>query len=293
MTEKDPKELLREVRKLEIKARRISEQHFSGDYRSAFRGSGLSFSEVRPYQYGDEVRNIDWNVTARTGEAHVKIFEEERESSVLIIFDNTASMFFGGKAATKREKAMELAATLAYSAFASNDRLGLFLFDATGYQLVPPGKGKTRLFKILKTLIENDQINKGTANLEASVGELIGMNIHSNICFFISDFQSEMHDSLVKLLSLKYDLTGLYLEDAFEREAVFPFYLNAVDVESESEISLSFFHKKGREKWALDAEERWKKNRDLFRSVGADLLHIDTAKSFVPILLNYFKRRGK
>ncbi|TVR82884.1 MAG: DUF58 domain-containing protein [Saprospirales bacterium] len=293
MAKKDPKELLREVRKLEIRARRISEQHFSGDYRSAFRGSGLSFSEVRPYQYGDEVRNIDWNVTARTGEAHVKIFEEERESSVLLIVDNTASMFFGGKNSSKREKAIELAATIAYSAFASNDRIGLFLFDASGHQLVPPGKGKTRLFKILKTLIENDRILKGSTDLQTSVSELVSMNIRSNICFFISDFQSENYHRLIKLLSLKYDLTGLYIEDAFEREAQVPFFLNAIDVESDNSYTLPFFSSMARNKWRTAAEERWKRNRDLFRSAGAEVLYIDTAKSFVPILLNYFKMRGK
>jgi uncharacterized protein (DUF58 family) len=289
MSKERTKEILREVRRIEIKARRISDQYFTGEYQSAFRGSGLSFAEVRPYQYGDEVRSIDWNVTARTGEPYIKVFEEERESSVLLVFDNSASMFFGSGDKDKRLFAVEMAATIAYSAIAVNDKVGLLIFDANGHKLVPPARGRSQLFRLVSALVEAGQPVPGRTPLAEVLKNLMNMRIQSNVCFIISDFQTDDYRKPVKSMALKYDLTGMYIEDP--AEVFFPVFgrFFARDLETGREFILN--RTSGVEPGAVNVEDSYSRHAAVFRSSGAELLRFNTQQSFVPVLMEFFKRR--
>ena len=287
------KQLLSAARKLEIKARRLCVQHFIGDFRSAFRGSGLSFAEVRPYQYGDEVRNIDWNVTARTGQAHVKIFEEERESSMVIVFDNSASMFYGNRNSSKKELAMEIAAVIAFSAITANDRIGLLVFDSDNIQFIPPSKGKNQLTHILSTLIKANKPAKGKTRISDALEYLLKRKVSAENCFIISDFQSEDFSDALKTASIKYDLTGIMVEET--SEMIFPIkgYIQFEDLETGEHRFLNQLFSSGQKQFAEAANQRYGECKVLFQRTGSELLKLETGKPYIPILKSFFKKRMK
>lgn len=291
MQETKVKDLLREVKKLEIKGRKMSEQFFSGDYKSAFRGSGLSFAEVRPYQYGDEVRNIDWNVTARTGEPHIKVFEEERESSVLLIVDNSASMHFGSKGLNKRKLALELLATIGYSAIAANDKAGLLLFDADNYTLIPPAKGKNQLLRILSTSVKQNEPKKGTTDVSAVLKYLLKTRTRADNCFLISDYMTTDFSKELKQVALKYDITGIWIEDSAEREFPVKGFFQMIDPETGQYFNLDNNFFKNRSKWKTDFDRRWLATKSKFQKAGAQLIKLEVGKPFSPTLKQYFKSR--
>nr|MBS0038006.1 DUF58 domain-containing protein [Saprospiraceae bacterium] len=293
MEQGEVKDLLKKVRKLEIKVRRISEQHFIGDYKSAFKGSGLSFAEVRPYQYGDEVRNIDWNVTARTGSAYVKMFEEEREASVLLILDNSASMFFGSQNSAKRELATELAAVLAFSAVSSNDKIGLLMFDTNDITFIPPKKGRNQLLHILSAMMKADQPRMGQTDLGGILTYLMETKTKSNICFLISDFQSFDFSVQLKPVALKYDLVGIWVEDPAEKKFPVKGLVQLSDLETGYRTFYGNLFSKNKATLELEQKKHWEETKDLFHSSGADFLRFEVGKPYVPALQNYFKRRKK
>jgi uncharacterized protein (DUF58 family) len=284
-------QLLATVRKLEIKARRISHQHFIGDYRSAFRGSGLSFAEVRPYQYGDEVRNIDWNVTARTGQAHVKIFEEERESTVVLVFDNSASMFYGGKKASKRQLAMEVTAVLAFSALTSNDKVGLLLLNPDDITFIPPGKGNNQLTHILSTLVKGGEPGSGETQIGDALEYLIRRNLSAESCFIISDFQSTDFSDALKRAAIKYDLTGIVIEDSSEKRFPIKGFIQLSDLETGASNFLNQLSFASQGQLNKIADQRFEQYKSLFQKTGSDLLRLETGQPYIPILKTFFKKR--
>ena len=182
-------ELLKKVRKIEIKTKGLSRHIFSGEYHSAFKGRGMSFSEVRDYQYGDDVRNIDWNVTARTGSPHVKIFEEERELTVMLMVDISQSSFFGTTKQMKNELLTELSAVLAFSAINNNDKVGLLLFSDEIEKFIPPKKGKQHILRIIRELIDFEPKGKGT-NIGTALQYLNNVIKKRRICFLICKVNS-------------------------------------------------------------------------------------------------------
>ncbi len=213
----DTKELLKKVRKIEIKTRRLSDNVFGGEYHSTFKGRGMTFSEVRQYQYGDDVRNIDWNVTARYSEPYIKVFEEERELTLMLMADISGSEFFGTDAQFKNEIIIEIAATLAFSALQNNDKVGIILFTDQIEMFIPPKKGKSHVLRIIRELIEFKPKSKKT-NIAAALKFLSSVIKKSAIVFILSDFMDDDYEKTVKIAAKKHDLTGIRVYDKRDEE---------------------------------------------------------------------------
>ena len=222
----DTKELLKKVRKIEIKTKRLSDHIFGGEYQSTFKGRGMAFSEVRQYQYGDDVRAIDWNVTARNNDTFIKVFEEERELTMMLIIDISGSNFFGSKSIFKNEYVTELAATLAFSATKNNDKVGLILFSDNVELYIPPKKGKSHVLRIIRELLEFKSKSKKT---DINVPLKFVSNILKNrsIAFIISDFISKDYSNSLKIFSSKHDVTGIRIYD--QTEVIIP-NLGVIDI---------------------------------------------------------------
>jgi len=213
----DTKELLKKVRKIEIKTRRLSDHIFGGEYHSTFKGRGMTFSEVRQYQYGDDVRNIDWNVTARYNEPYIKVFEEERELTMMLMVDISGSELFGTESQFKNEIITEIAATLAFSATQNNDKIGLILFSDDVELYIPPKKGRSHVLRIIRELIEFEGKSKQT-NIVEALKFLSNVMKKKAIVFVLSDFISEDYQHTLKIVSGKHDVTGIRVYDKREQE---------------------------------------------------------------------------
>ena len=213
----ETKELLKKVRKIEIKTRRLSENLFGGEYQSTFKGRGMTFSEVRKYEFGDDVRSIDWNVTARYNEPFIKIFEEERELTMMLVVDISASEFFGTSTKFKRELITEISATLSFSALQNNDKVGVILFSDQIELFIPPKKGKSHILRIIRELIEFKPKSKKT-NLSVALEFFSNVISKKSIAFILSDFVSQDYNKSLSVASKKHDITGIRIFDKFEEE---------------------------------------------------------------------------
>ena len=227
----DTKELLKKVRKIEIKSRRLSDNLFGGEYLSTFKGRGMTFSEVRKYEFGDDIRSIDWNVTARYNSPFIKIFEEERELTVMLLVDVSGSELFATKNKLKKEIITEIAATLAFSALKNNDKVGAILFSDKVELFVPPNKGKSHILRIIRELIEFTP-NSIKTNIDSSLWFLLNVIQKKAIVFMLSDFIDEKYDKSLKLASKKFDLTGIRVYDIKETEIPKIGIVPIVDAES-------------------------------------------------------------
>jgi uncharacterized protein (DUF58 family) len=286
----ETKELLQKVRKIEIKTKGLSKQIFSGEYHSAFKGKGMSFSEVRAYQYGDDVRNIDWNVTARTGEAHVKIFEEERELTVMLMIDLSGSAFFGTKNAFKSDMMLEIAAVLAFSAINNNDKVGAIIFSDRIEKFIPPKKGKQHILYIIRELIHLKPVGKGT-DIGLALRYFTNVIKRRSIGFLISDFMDQEYQTPLKVASKKHDLVGIRLFDPMEESLPYAGILPIIDNETGKkgwiDTSAALVHKIYREEVIkkLNYLER------VFRSSKADLVTIPTNGDYIKLLMDFFQKR--
>jgi len=213
----DTKELLKKVRKIEIKTRRLSDHIFGGEYHSTFKGRGMTFSEVRQYQFGDDVRNIDWNVTARYNEPFVKVFEEERELTMMLVADVSGSEFFGTDQQLKSEIVTEIAATLAFSALQNNDKIGLILFSDGIELYIPPKKGKSHVLRIIRELLEFKPKSKKT-DVAQALKFLSGVMKKKAIVFVLSDFIADDYQDTMKIAAKRHDITGIRIYDQREEE---------------------------------------------------------------------------
>ena len=211
----DTKELLKKVRKIEIKTRRLSDHIFGGEYHSTFKGRGMTFSEVRQYQFGDDVRNIDWNVTARYNEPFIKVFEEERELTMMLLADVSGSEFFGTDKQFKNEIVTEIAATLAFSAMQNNDKIGLILFTDEIELFIPPKKGKSHVLRIIRELLEFTPKSKNT-DIAQAVKFLSNVMKKKAIVFVLSDFMANDYEQTMKIAANKHDITGIRIYDQHE-----------------------------------------------------------------------------
>jgi len=210
-------ELLKKVRKIEIRSRGLTRQIFAGEYHSAFRGRGMAFSEVREYQFGDDIRNIDWNVTARLGHPYVKIFEEERELTVMLLVDVSRSGDFGTAASTKRELMTEIAAVLAYSVIANNDKVGLMLFSDRVEKYIPPKKGRAHMLRIIREMLSYEPSGSGTS-LSEPLRYLTNVIRKRCTAFILSDFMAPPFTESLRIASGKHDVVALRISDRRERE---------------------------------------------------------------------------
>ena len=286
----DTKELLKKVRKIEIKTKRLSDHIFGGEYQSTFKGRGMAFSEVRQYQYGDDVRAIDWNVTARNNDTFIKVFEEERELTMMLIIDISGSNFFGSKSIFKNEYVTELAATLAFSATKNNDKVGLILFSDNVELYIPPKKGKSHVLRIIRELLEFKSKSKKT---DINVPLKFVSNILKNrsIAFIISDFISKDYSNSLKIFSSKHDVTGIRIYD--QTEIIIP-NLGVIDIndnETGQRLTVNTGSKRVRKKYAEYYNSKRMEFTENFKMSGSGIIECNTQDDYQKKLLKYFKSR--
>lgn len=288
----DTKELLKKVRKIEIKTRRLSDHVFGGEYHSTFKGRGMTFSEVRQYQYGDDVRNIDWNVTARYNEPHVKIFEEERELTMMLLVDVSRSKEFGTYQQFKSDFVTEIAATLAFSATQNNDKIGLILFSDTIELFIPPKKGRSHVLRIIRELLEFQPKNTKT-NIAEALKFLSNILKKKAIVFILSDFMdSSEYSQTLKIASSKHDITGIRIYDKNEIEIPNLGLVQMIDQESGENRLINTNSKRVRDLFAKNQRTTINYFKDSFKKSGAGSLDCRLDESYAKKLLGYFKQRG-
>jgi uncharacterized protein (DUF58 family) len=286
----DTKELLKKVRKIEIKTKRLSNHIFSGEYHSSFKGRGMTFSEVRQYQYGDDIRNIDWNVTARYNEAHVKVFEEERELTMVLMVDISGSESFGSKNQFKKDIVTEIAATMAFSATQNNDKIGLILFSDTVELYIPPKKGRSHVLRIIRELIEFEPKSHKT-DIAQALKFLSGTQKKKAIIFMISDFMSEAYEHTLKIASKKHDITGVRVYDIREEKIPNLGMVHMLDAETGKTQLVDTSSKTVRLNYEKYYQDRLNYFKDTFRKSGAGIVNTRVDENYVTKLLGYFKSR--
>ena len=285
-------ELLKKVRKIEIKTKGLSRHIFSGEYHSAFKGRGMSFSEVRDYQYGDDVRNIDWNVTARTGDPHVKIFEEERELTVMLVIDVSQSSFFGTVKQMKNEILTEICAVLAFSAINNNDKVGVLFFSNKIEKFIPPKKGKQHILRIIRELLNLEPEGKGT-NIGMALEYLNNLIKKRSIAFLLSDFMNTGYEDPLRIASRRHDIVGIHLYDPRESELPSVGLIRAVDGETGLMHWVDTSSATVRAKYKKWFDDNYDYFQKIFRKSGTDSVSICTDESYVNALLKFFKKRSK
>ena len=290
----------KKLRRIEIKTRKLSNQIFSGTYHSAFKGRGISFSEVREYQYGDDVRAIDWNVTARNRKPFIKVFEEERELTVMLLIDVSQSSFFGTQNEFKNHIIAEICGVIAFSAITNNDKVGVLFFSDTIEKFIPPKKGKTHILRIISEIYDFHPQHTGT-NIVEALRYFNNMVKKKSIAFLVSDFLNPNSEAesfkkdFKKSLSVvgkKHDLIGLHIYD--EREAIMPDIglTKLIDSETGKEFWIDTSDKKLRERYAKTFHENVRSTKDLFGKGGAQLESIKTEDNYAISLMNMFKKRA-
>ena len=287
----ETKDLLKKVRKIEIKTRRLTNNIFGGEYHSAFKGRGMTFSEVRNYQFGDDIRTIDWNVTARYNEPFVKVFEEERELTLMLLVDVSGSEFFGTDNVLKKNIVTEISATLAFSALQNNDKVGLILFSDEVELYIPPSKGKTHVLRIIRELIEFKPKSKKT-DISEALQFLIGVIKKKSIAFILSDFISENYEKTLKICAKKHDLTGIRIFDKMEESIPNMGIISMFDQETEEVKMIDTSSHSLIKKYELFNKVNSKRFNQVFSKHGAGTLNCRTDESYVKKLLSYFKTRG-
>lgn len=286
----DTKELLKKVRKIEIKTRRLSDHIFGGEYHSTFKGRGMTFSEVRQYQFGDDVRNIDWNVTARYNEPFVKVFEEERELTMMLMVDVSGSKLFGTLERFKIDLITEIAATLAFSATQNNDKIGLILFTDTIELYIPPKKGRSHVLRIIRELIEFKPKSKLT-DIKQAFKFLSNVRKKKAIVFVLSDFIANNYQSTLKITAKKHDLTGIRVYDKHEETIPNLGMVQMLDEETNESILVNTSSKKVRNNYTSFYREKVKFFKENFAKSGAGVIDCRVDESYVRKLLGYFKTR--
>jgi len=287
----DTKELLKKVRKIEIKTRRLSDHIFGGEYHSTFKGRGMTFSEVRQYQFGDDVRSIDWNVTARYNEPFVKVFEEERELTMMLMVDISGSELFGTEQQFKNEVVTEIAATLAFSATQNNDKIGLILFSDQVELFIPPKKGRSHVLRIIRELIEFTPESKQT-NIAEALKFLTNVMKKKAIVFMLSDFIADDYERTMKIVSGKHDVTGIRVYDKHEENIPNLGVVQMQDEETGEMLLVNTTSKKVRQNYAKFYKTKVDYYKNAFSRSGAGTIDCRVDESYVKKLLGYFKRRG-
>jgi uncharacterized protein (DUF58 family) len=287
-------DLLKRVRGIEIRTRRTVSEAFAGQFRSAFRGRGMEFEEVRPYQVGDDVRSIDWNVSARAGTPHVKLFREERELLVFLAVDLSASLDFGTRGGLKRDTAAEIAATVALSANRSNDKTGLLLFTDRIEKVVPPRKGSRHVLGIVRDCLSFRPEGRGT-DLALALGEMNRLLRRRAVVFVLSDFLPGVRGGdwrrPMALLRQRHDVIPVAVRDAFEREVPRVGFLDTVDAESGSRTSIDTFSAAGRRRYRELAEARERSLDEGFRRLKLDAVRLESGQDPARPLETFFRRR--
>jgi uncharacterized protein (DUF58 family) len=286
----DTAELLKKVRKIEIKTRGLSRQIFSGEYHSAFKGRGMAFSEVREYIPGDDVRTIDWNVTARLNTPYVKVFEEERELNVVLLVDVSASENFGTFRQMKQDLITELCAVIAFSAATNNDKIGVIFFSDRIEKFIPPKKGKTHILRIIRELINFQPKSKGT-DITVALRFLTNAIKKKSIAFVISDFYADNFSDALKIANRKHDVVALRVMDKAELNIPKLGLVKMKDNESGKIMWVNTNSEKFRQQYHKNALVFEKQVKDIFHRAGVDFAVIDSVRGYIKPLINLFKQR--
>lgn len=284
--------LLKKVRKIEIKTKGLSNHIFAGEYHTAFKGKGMAFSEVREYQPGDDVRSIDWNVTARYNSPFVKVFEEEREMTVILLIDVSGSSDFGTQTQLKREVATEIAAVLSFSAINNNDKIGVLFFSDKIEKFIPPKKGKTHILRIIRELITFESESKKT-NIEVALKYFNNVIKKRAVCFILSDFMDTNFDKSLKIARNKHDIIALRIHDVREETLPNVGLIKVEDAESGQTRWMDSSNKQVRTNYNNNYREFEKDLKQTLQSSGVDHIDIKTGKDYIKPLMSFFKNRGK
>ena len=288
-------DILRRVRKVEIKTRGLSDEIFAGKYHTAFRGRGMSFSEVREYNVGDDVRDIDWNVSARSERTHVKVYEEERELTMMLLVDMSPSRMFGSKELTKKNIITEIAATLAFSAAKNNDKVGCILFTDRVEKFMPPKKGRSHILAIIRELVGFEPKGEST-NISQALRYLVGVNKKRTTSFLLSDFinaESDMapFEDALKIASSKHDIMAIRVHDQRDRELPNVGIIEMRDSESGATEWIDTSSRRVREAWAEEYIKRNESMTSLLRHHRIDIAAVATDDDYVVNLIKMFKQR--
>jgi uncharacterized protein (DUF58 family) len=288
----DTKELLKQVRQIEIKTKGLVNQVFSGEYHSVFKGRGMEFSEVREYQFGDDIRNIDWNVTARFGHPFIKVFEEERELTVILMVDISGSLIFGTINKTKQQIAAELSAILAFSAMKNNDKVGLLLFTDKIEKFVPPRKGKKHVLRIIREVLSFEPEGK-TTNIREALEHLNHAIKKRSIVFLLSDFMDSGYEKILRVVGKKHDFIGIVMNDKRENEIPQMGLVKFTDAETGEERWVDTNDSKIRKHFTDVRQEITRARKSLFISSRLDSIEIHTGQNYVKPLVQFFRLRGQ
>ncbi|MEM9658669.1 MAG: DUF58 domain-containing protein [Planctomycetota bacterium] len=285
-----PSDIIKKIRRIQIHTTHIVDDLLAGQWDSAFRGSGIEFEEVRPYQFGDDVRAIDWNVTARTGRPFIKLFREEREMSAMLLVDQSASQGIGTHWQTKREQVAELSATLAFSAIKGNDRVGLTMFTDDLEKFVPPRKGTRHVLRLIRELLYCEPIGTGT-NLTKALEHLNRAMSRRAVVFLISDFQDAGYEKALRVARRKHDVIPVVITDRRELEMPNVGLVRLRDAETGRMVALDTFSRANRRAYEALARRRVEARDALFRRLNLDAIHISTGEDFIEPLQRFFHRR--
>ena len=284
-------ELLKRVRKVEIKTRGLSKNIFAGEYHSAFKGRGMAFSEVRDYQYGDDIRNIDWNVTARFNHPYVKIYEEERELTVMLLVDVSGSRNFGTHTQLKKSMITEISAVLSFSAIQNNDKIGMIMFSDSIEKFIPPKKGRQHILRIIRELINFEPASQQT-NITEAVRYFTNVIKKRSTAFIISDFYDEDYEDALKIAGKKHDVIALNIYDIREKELPPVGLMRVKDAETGKTLWIDSNHKKTRDKYTQWWHHQQEKLDSTFKRYGIDSARIKTDEDYVRPLMSLFKQRA-
>lgn len=285
-----PKELFKKIRRIEIRTKGLVNNVFGGEYHSAFKGRGIEFSEVRPYQVGDDIRSIDWNVSARTGETYVKIFEEEREQTLMLVVDVSGSEDFGSQGKFKREIAAEICAIVAFSAIQNNDKVGLLLVSDRVELFVPPKKGRRHVLRLLRELFAHEPQSHGT-DLSAAITHLLHVLPRRSIVLIFSDFFDGGFARPLRVLAHRHDTVAVQLHDPREEELPALGLVHLTDAETGETVVLDTGSVRARRTFAMHAGARRAEIAALFRRIRMDHITIRTDENYVEPLVRFFRHR--
>ena len=287
-----PKELIRRIRKLEITTRKVVSDVLAGQYHSVFKGRGMAFSEVRQYQPGDEIRVIDWNVTARMNDAYVKVFSEERELTVMLVVDVSASKEFGSRGRSKAEIAAEAAAQIAFSAIANNDRVGLILFSDRVEKTIPPKKGRKHVLRLITDILAYQPKGKGT-DLSAGLTYLSQVVKRKSVTFLISDFLARNYEKALRIVGRRHDLVPMVISDPLEAQFPKLGLVELEDPETGEQLLVDASNPLVRGTFAKEMRRVREERRRLFKKLSLDSVELDAGEDHAAALARFFRARAR
>ena len=283
------KDIIKKVKQIEIRTRKKSEASLMGQYHSAFKGQGMTFSEVRPYQFGDEIRRIDWNKTARFREPYVKVMEEERELTVMLLVDISASMDYGTKNSLKREFVAEICASLGFSAVGNNDKVGVILFADKVYKVIPPQKGRKHILSIISQILTADYI-PAESNVGAALQYMMNVFKKKSFVFLFSDFEDELDTKVLRVASRKHSLLAMRIFDEKDNEIPNIGYTLFRDAETGKQVWANTSSARWRYNFAEEQRQKIKQLKENFENSSAGFMDIETGSDYARPLFQYFKK---